>query len=113
SVDIEEFPSNYDSLIRRQRLTIQKVSLEELGINQGKNVVTLPNKPSPPFQEDVTTQDTRPTGKCQAPNGICRNLGYKYRIAFYDSEGLVKKELFLCEVHVKKAKEQDMEVVEI
>lgn len=35
------------------------------------------------------------------------------QFSHYDSEGLVKKELFLCDLHVKKAREQEMEVVEL
>jgi hypothetical protein len=99
--------------------TTYTVSNKPLGLDHlpedGSNLTVegIPHNKPEALQEDVTIQDARPTGKCQIPNGICRNLGYKYKIAFYDSEGLVKKDLFLCDLHVKKAKEQDMEVQEV
>lgn len=70
------------------------------------------NKPET-LQEDVTSQYAQPTGKCQVPNGICRNRGYKYRASFYDSEGEVTREVFLCDLHVRKMREGNVEVVEV
>jgi hypothetical protein len=97
---------------------------DPIGLNplpeDGINIISLPKsfKDSdlhklPPLREDVTTQDAKPQGKCQLANPPCRNLGYKYRISFYQSEGEITKEIFLCGNHVKKAKQEGTEVEEV
>ena len=57
--------------------------------------------------------DDKPTDRCQAPNANCKNIGYLYRVTFMSDEGEKKKEIFLCGVHIKKAKESGMEVTEV
>ena len=42
--------------------------------------------------------------RCEAPNTSCHGEGKKYRIGFMTDEGIKKKELRLCPLHLKKAR---------
>lgn len=83
---------------------------EQKPVNSVQEQVATDSTASP---DDITSYFVKPpakTARCQAPNSNCRNTGRKSIISFYQSEGENKKELFLCDLHVKKAREQEMEV---
>lgn len=54
-----------------------------------------------------------PAGRCEAPNTNCKGVGKGYCVTFMTDEGEKKKEIFLCDAHVKKAKSSGTEVQEI
>ena len=64
-----------------------------------------------PVLDDSTPESLM--GKCEVPNMSCRGFGKKYRIEYFDTEGLQKKEVYLCPEHAKKTREYAESMVEI
>lgn len=52
-------------------------------------------------------------GRCEAPNTGCRLEGKKYLVGFMTDEGIQKKKMFLCSIHLKKARAECDSVNEI
>ncbi len=62
----------------------------------------LPNQIEPPKKQ----------GCCNALQG-CKAYGNLYRIEYYDSEGLAKKDVFLCPIHLKSTQANSESVTEL
>jgi antitoxin (DNA-binding transcriptional repressor) of toxin-antitoxin stability system len=86
-------------------------------IKDTANVLIRPIRRMPMITKQIPTEemttDALEQGRCEAPNIICKNLGYEYIVTFMTDEGEKKKKVFLCGLHLRKAKDSEMEVKEI
>lgn len=82
----------------RKKGAKEKEKVEEFIDKIEQKIVVNPN---------VEPRDKIPAiGRCQPPNGQCRMMGQLYHVEYYGTDGLVKKDLFLCTNHHAIAKNQ-------
>ena len=85
----------------------QKAKLEEIKKETG--VTTLSE-----ITQELNVDQGHPvtTAKCQIKEG-CRAFGQEYKITYIGDEGEITEQKYLCDLHVKKARQHGTEVVEV
>lgn len=87
-------------------ITVKLYELKDDGLKTYPVKTKQPIKPVIEEPVEEVEEIEQPIGRCTPPRNQCRNFGNKYHVEYFDEDGLIRKDIYLCPIHLQLAKNQ-------